>query len=448
MIRIALLIIGLLFMANPVIRVIDVLPDAIGCFLICLSLMKPSCYVGRLDKAKNMFFRLGLVECAKLLSIVIQVKSADNTMPLMLATVFGIIEIIMFIPAAVNLFDGIPDATNGHFSPATKRSVKAGSFAAAKVYVIIFYVIRVIMTVLPELTELEMFDHYGAVSQGERSLSSFKPMLYIVTAAIVTLLALAYVIIVLVLFIRLKRDRVFTKTLDDRYANEILPKKTYLVSKRMNMAMILMIAAAVSSTSLIFDNINITVSAVAAMFVIVSAITVSKYDRKAIAVIAPALASGVLSVFVIIRMIRFYDDYGFTFIGKHEVATAAYYFNVALATAEKALMLLTFLMMLLILYRLISVHIKKFLYATDRVAFIDKERRHSEEMQYVRPRFILLGILTVVKFISDIIYFYVMTSFDMAGLVCIIISVIYAAYSIYALYSVNNRVYINEIRMS
>jgi hypothetical protein len=448
MIRIALLVIGLLCLANPVIRVVDVVPDAIGCFLICLALLKPSCYTGRLEKAKNQFFRLGLVECAKLLAIVIQVKATDTTTPLLLATVFGIIEIIMFIPAAVNLFDGIPDCTNGHFSPAGKRSVKADSFARVKVYVIIFYIVRVVMTVLPELTELEMFEHYGSVVEGARSLSSFKPLLYLLTVSVVVVMALVYIVLILVLFIRLKRDKVFAKTLEDRYTDEILPKKTYLVSKRMNVAMILMIAAAVSSTTLIFDNINVTVSALAAMFVIGSAAAASKYNRKILAVAPAALASGVLSVFGLIRMIRFYDDYGFSFIGRNETATAVYYFNVGIVTAEKALMLLVFLMMTVFLYRMVSGHIKKFLYATDRVAVIDKERRHREEMQFVRPRFIIFGILTVVKFLSDIIYYYVVTTFDMAVFVCIAISVIYAVYSIYALYSVNDRVYINEIRMS
>lgn len=448
MIRIGLLIIGLLCLANPVIRVIDVVPDAVGCFLICLALLRPSCFTGRLDKAKNQFFRLGLVECAKLFAIVIQVRSSDNTLPLLLATVFGIIEIIMFIPAANNLFDGIPDCTNGHFSPLTKKTVTADSFARAKVFVIIFYIVRVVMTVIPELTELENFEHYGTVHQGERSLSSFKPMLYTVTSAVVLALAAVFAVVILVLFIRLKRDKVFCQTLEDRYTNEIMPKKTYLVSKRMNVAMILMTAAAVTSATVIFDNINIMISAISAVFVIASASAAARYERKILAVIPSALAGGVLSVIVIIRMISFHDNYGLTTVLKNETVSSLYYFNVGLAVAEKALMLLTFLMMLLMLYRLISVHVKKFLYATDRVAFIDKERRHREEMQFIRPRFIFLGIFTAVKFVSDMIYYFQAPSFEMAGLVCILISLAYAAYAVYALCSVNSRVYINEIRMS
>ena len=64
-----LLIAGFILLANPVIHVVDIIPDAIGFFLIMAGLTKLSYIVGKIQIARDWFFKLAILEVAKFFSI-------------------------------------------------------------------------------------------------------------------------------------------------------------------------------------------------------------------------------------------------------------------------------------------------------------------------------------------------------------------------------------------
>ena len=51
--RIGLILVGFLFLANPVIHVLDVFPDAIGYLLLMAGISKPALFVEHLEEAKK-----------------------------------------------------------------------------------------------------------------------------------------------------------------------------------------------------------------------------------------------------------------------------------------------------------------------------------------------------------------------------------------------------------
>ena len=85
--RIGLILVGFLFLANPVIHVLDVFPDAIGYLLLMAGISKPALFVEHLADAKKWFGRLALITLCRSLAVFIWPGSTDSTM-LLLTFVF------------------------------------------------------------------------------------------------------------------------------------------------------------------------------------------------------------------------------------------------------------------------------------------------------------------------------------------------------------------------
>ena len=58
---IGLVMAGLILLFNPVVIVVDVIPDAVGFFLIAAGLTKMSCFIGKIEEARQTFLKLAFV---------------------------------------------------------------------------------------------------------------------------------------------------------------------------------------------------------------------------------------------------------------------------------------------------------------------------------------------------------------------------------------------------
>lgn len=117
------LLLGLIFLFNPNINVIDVLPDVIGCLFILKGLSKLSDLNRHIASAKAKFRRLAWVALFKSfvslftsglldeilyeMGLSILVDIFDSTMVLVFVFIFGIFELVYMIPAFISLFEGI-----------------------------------------------------------------------------------------------------------------------------------------------------------------------------------------------------------------------------------------------------------------------------------------------------------------------------------------------------
>ena len=120
---IGLVLAGLILLFNPVIIVVDVIPDAVGFFLIAAGLTKMSCFIGKIEEARQTFLKLAFVEVAKLFSIVI-LPYASGSADVLLAFVFGLIEGFLFVPAVRNLFEGLSFAALWYGGTQSTRSAR------------------------------------------------------------------------------------------------------------------------------------------------------------------------------------------------------------------------------------------------------------------------------------------------------------------------------------
>ena len=116
-IRLWLLCLSFLFLFNPNLIVVDILPDFVGYLLLCAALIRLSDLNGTIEEALNGFKKMIFIDGAKWLAIfwIFGISEVDEQTSSMLlwSTVFCILELIFAIPAFSKLFSGfseLPDS--------------------------------------------------------------------------------------------------------------------------------------------------------------------------------------------------------------------------------------------------------------------------------------------------------------------------------------------------
>ena len=104
--KIGYILAGMIFLFNPHINIIDVLPDVIGYILILHGLSKLSDLERNLLSARDKFLKLAWLSAVKLSCLLI-LPIFDETLYLIFTFCFGLLEVIWLIPAFVDMFHGI-----------------------------------------------------------------------------------------------------------------------------------------------------------------------------------------------------------------------------------------------------------------------------------------------------------------------------------------------------
>ena len=102
--------IAFVFLFNPNVAIIDPLPDLIGYLILSLALSRVAMINETLYDAKRSFERLVVLDAGKLIAIVwtfgIEAASERDTSLLLWSFVFGVLEVLLAIPAYVKLHLG------------------------------------------------------------------------------------------------------------------------------------------------------------------------------------------------------------------------------------------------------------------------------------------------------------------------------------------------------
>ena len=336
-----LILAGFVLLFNPVIHVIDLIPDAIGFFLIAAGLSKMSCFFGKLEQARNLFLKLAYVELGKMASLFLipygnSAASSDlGTTKLLLTFVFSLVELFMFMPALKNLFEGISFAGMMYHGSVIQerkdRKVRAvrdirgedGKIRKTVVKelkpfewherisasILTFYMIRIVGSILPELTELQMYDYIGEVTATSRRMTYYKPFLYVLCFIIVLIAGVVYLRRISKFFGRVRKDRAFVDALSEKYVRDILPIETYFTAKRMRLVLVLFTASVVASLVLPINGVNVMVGAISSSLLFAAAHILSRYEKMAKMILPISVVRAILSIFTAFSQYAFYSEY-------------------------------------------------------------------------------------------------------------------------------------------
>ena len=93
-----LIIVGMAFMLNPMIAILDIFPDFIGCILILIGLNRISSISPELDDARPYFRYMMYASLARTL-IFFASGTFDDVMRLSVTLIFGVIELGLAVMA-------------------------------------------------------------------------------------------------------------------------------------------------------------------------------------------------------------------------------------------------------------------------------------------------------------------------------------------------------------
>ncbi len=311
------IIAGFFLLVNPIIHVIDLLPDALGFFLIARGLTKLAYMNGRLATARTTFLKLAVVELVRLLCI-FTLPFTDDTMLLLFAFVFGVIELILLLPGVAELFEGLNHVGMKYESSAVFASFRRKGLRGvrviergtrAKQFTVVFYVLRVIATVLPELTALQMYENLGVVSRYAVDYRNFKPLFYMLLGLIVLIVGIVWLFSLCRYFGGIRKETCFIQNLKKAYNDDICVKTGLFTGKRMKTVLMLFVFAAALSFGLYVDGVNILPGILSSSLLVWAAVLLGRDVKAAYGVIPLCVVRSVLSVVgVMTQKIYFLDN--------------------------------------------------------------------------------------------------------------------------------------------
>lgn len=160
---------GFVFLLNPILGISDVLPDFIGILLIIFGIRDASYVIERLSVARRRFTYLVWISVARLAISFLGIDSI-NTLPLTITFSLALIEGMLLVLALGIMFDGIEYGAmlyggTGIFSQTKMSGGKArDTIGRLKVFAIVLFIWREVLSVIPELPALQLSDYTGDVA--------------------------------------------------------------------------------------------------------------------------------------------------------------------------------------------------------------------------------------------------------------------------------------------
>ena len=441
--KFGLILCGLLFFANPNIGIIDILPDVIGVLLILKAISFPSLLIPQFRDAEKGFIRLLCIEILKLIALPLLAKNL-NTMPLLLAFSFGIVELIFLIPATGKLFEGIfymgmRYGGNAIFAYKEKNRVTTNpstgerEYSAVKIErgpkvqaaTIVFIVARTILSVIPVISDLQLFEKTGEVTEQSIALSSFNNLFTVAECAVCIIFAAVWLIMLVPYFRAIIKDKELAKAFSD-VKEEKLMNERVLTGWNMRLVTIYTGIVFVAFNTIPIDGVNIFPSIIPAIFCIIAALRLRHYYKKSLAVIPFAVIAGIVSVFTFISQYRYYRIAGNT----AEAAlwrdkAAALYLPIEIFTVVENVLILASVIILML-----SI-VSKWRADTSREASQETHDRFMKEARSsVSVRAVLFIIFTVVVSGMWIAQPFVILIFDYFTSIALISTILWTLFSL------------------
>lgn len=336
---------AIVFLVNPVVRVVDILPDFIACLILARYLTYPADRTPYFEEAKMAFVKLGFTSLAKIpaffiISFARSVNTLDNDTGTLFTFVFSFIEAVLFYIAIKNLFLGIyylgeRSSVSSLLSP-FEFSKKGRTMTPERLQLIayVFAFIRCALTALPEMLLLSQTTDTGAtVMRAAR----FYP--YVIVASVIVTVVLAVSVAKrAIAYLKAVPGEDFINACDALISCERAGElEKRLTSKGVCFGLSVLTVASVLTVDLRFDNfnnVNLLPDFLYGATVILALWCLRRYIKaEKAAYISGGIfcAVSLVSFFV---QIGFLDSYGYDALVKNEAAKAAYIPVIILSAAE------------------------------------------------------------------------------------------------------------------
>lgn len=292
------------FLANPCLNIIDILPDFLGYMFLLKGLEKWADLCPNVRDAVQGIAKLRWFMLIKMLAMAL-VPLVDATYVLVFTFAFIMIELIYAIPAAGRVFDGLEYFGTRFDGKSVFRGLKD-----LRALTNIFFFVKSAFCLLPELCELSSYEYSGIVTGGVQiDPSAYKNPLILLNLLVCTVLGLIWLINCIKYIKALSGDTGFlTRVLED-YDREITNDMGLTVRRTLRSAFTLIIAGSVFFVSLWIDGINIIPTFIGAALIVCAIIRLSRItpiakSLKVWAVIFTALSAASFIMMITTEIVR------------------------------------------------------------------------------------------------------------------------------------------------
>lgn len=402
------LAIGFVFILNPNITVVDFLPDFIGYIIISLSLRKLALIGETLADAKKAFEKMILIDAGKTLAIFwvfgIEAVSERATSLLLWSFVFGVLEGIFLIPCYLKLFKGLSALGNYHPNSSihlnfgkTKKSITD----AMMIFSIAFVILKAVLTVLPELSDLTSISAFE--SGATVSLYRYIGIMRMLACIPVAVIGLVWYANIVRYFRKIANDTELNNSLNVYYEENVLPRKGLFVIRNVKIASWLFVIAAILTLDLTLDGVTLLPDVLVLPVLIAAFVYIGKFSslKKTLVYVLGALY-GVLSVASYALNYAFHELYSYNAMDRDFSAFLLYFAGV-LAVALQGIV---FICLLSAIFKQIHTVVAEHTgYVLGKENASDGEnRRIAEFHKEINKTFSLALDFAVLYVISDVAY--------------------------------------------
>ncbi len=247
--------VGTLFFMNPCFRMLDILPDFIGCIFIIAGLSKLSVIDYRTDNAKRYATYYAFVSFLKLpLSFYIFTREQGYLLP---ATfIFSVLEGMLMVGFFISLIGGLQYLLSRE--NCEDRHLKISENASVVCF--IFSIARAVISFVPELLSLgkqkDSFD-YNYYATAEMNVAMAKPYAEILAFAVLLVFGIYCAFIIGRFLLGVKRDGDFISALSARYGKYTIDNVDTMNHRKVKFALLLFFLAVLLWFNQILDFVNV-----------------------------------------------------------------------------------------------------------------------------------------------------------------------------------------------
>lgn len=442
------LIAAFIFLFNPSINIVDILPDFFGYLFLMRGLSKWADLCPNVSDAMESIGRLRWFMLLKILSVAL-VPFVDDTFVLIFVFAFGVIELMYVIPAAQRVFDGLEyfgtrfdceaifkgpiknrrsrQRKNGK-NPKAKRKEKRGiGLKDIRLLTPIFFIIKNAFSLFPELCSL---DSGNIISGVQRSPAYYKPFLIELNVAVGATIGIIWLVCMISYIKRISKDTPFLERVLADYELEVGSNVGLGVRRRFRTCASLLIAGLAFLPNMWIDGVSIIPTFVGAAFIIAAMALIGRISKRS------PLSVALTSVFAVVSALSFAVSFYFgAYFGigdvYHDAETYAL-FNTTrmLSTLEYAILIAVVYLICRQLKKVVHTHLGAAPDTTDKriIELKDESQRHIN----IR---ITAGFISfaVVAFINHAYLFYradVMADIWLTAFIATLIWIFYMANTI------------------
>lgn len=280
---IGLIAIGMFFAVNPVVTIIDIIPDFIGCILVAAGLDRLADMEDHFSSAKRSFIILAVISGIKT-AVCALLPFIDGTFIILLAFVFAVGEAVCFIPGIINIFGGFHyygmrlesnacygiyalrhvSYEDGNVKKEWKRVFTSDGVLTLSIVSFVVRQLASFVPMVPVIFEAKSSMIIG--SEYDVAWSDFIPHLYVLCGIIALAVCIPWAVNFCKYIKGIAGDEMLMGALNKKYEESIAHDEGYFAEKQVSVVKLLTVLGAVFCFSIYMDYVNWLPGGVAGIF--------------------------------------------------------------------------------------------------------------------------------------------------------------------------------------